>query len=317
MIKVLANDGIHPSGQKMLEGAGFTVVTDKIPQSELKEGLAHYQILLVRSATKVGEELMRANPQLKLIGRAGVGLDNIDLKAAEECKIKVINTPAASSRSVAELAVSHMLSLSRFLHVSNREMPTKGKDEFKALKKSYSKGVELQGKTLGIIGMGRIGTELAKIAVGLGMNIMAVDLKLDKVEVQLDLGSDATQSVRFDLNTVSKEAMLSKADYISIHIPSADQPILGSKEFEMMKKGAFIINTARGGVVDELALVEAIDKGLVAGAGLDVFEGEPKPVDSVLQHPKISLSPHTGASTVEAQERIGLELAEQIIAFYS
>lgn len=317
MIKILANDGIHQLGKEKLEKAGFKVITEKVAQEDLKDGLKPYQILLVRSATKVREEVMRANPQLKLIGRGGVGLDNIDLDIAKECDIKVINTPAASSRSVAELAMGHMFNLSRFLHLANREMPVKGNSEFKALKKSYAKGMELQGKTLGIIGFGRIGKELAKIALGLGMEILPVDPLMESAEIELQFNLPETAFVNVNFKTISMEEMLPQADYVSIHIPSSNDFIIGVPELDIIKKGAIVINTSRGGLIDEEALIRALDSGRIAGAGLDVFEGEPSPDKNLLEHSKISLSPHIGASTGEAQEKIGLELADQIIDFYS
>lgn len=316
MKKILANDGIHADGKAVLEKAGFVVDTNKIPQGELLDGLKDYDVLLVRSATKVTREIMQANPQLKLVGRGGVGLDNIDLVAAKELTVKVINTPAASSKSVAELVFGHMFTLARFLHRSNREMPLKGVAEFKTLKKEYSKGIELYGKTLGIVGLGRIGQEVARMGLGLGMNVIPVDPKVKVSDIEIDLFKSEDVRLKVKLESELMENMLPKADFITVHVPSVDSAIIGKEQFDLMKKGAILINSARGGVVDEKALLAALDSGKLAAAGLDVFIGEPKPAAELLNHPNISVSPHTGASTSEAQQRIGLELADQIMAFF-
>lgn len=315
MKKILANDGIHADGKAKLEEAGFEVNTDKIAQQELLNGLKEYNVLLVRSATKVTREIMEANPQLKLIGRGGVGLDNIDLVAAEEFKIKVVNTPAASSKSVAELVFGHMFSLARFLHRSNREMPFKGVDDFKNLKKEYSRGIELYGKTLGIVGLGRIGQEVARMGLGLGMNVIPVDPRVKVSDIEIDLFKSEDVRLKVKLESELLENMLPKADFITVHVPSVNTAIIGKEQFNLMKQGAILINSARGGVVDEVALLNALESGKLAAAGLDVFIGEPRPAAELLNHPNISVSPHTGASTSEAQQRIGMELADQIIAF--
>ncbi len=315
MIKILANDGIHPDGKNALEQAGHQVDIQKIEQLELKNGLGPYQVLLVRSATKVTREIMKANPQLKMIGRGGVGMDNIDLDAAHELGIKVFNTPAASSKSVAELAFGHMFSLARFLHLSNREMPSRGDSEFKKLKKSYSKGIELNGKTLGIIGLGRIGQEVARIGLGLGMDVIPVDPKVDTTNIKIDLYKSDEINLIVRLTSERLEDMLPRADFITVHVPSTGKPIIAREQFDMMKKGAIIINSARGGVIDESDLLSALESGQAGGAGLDVFDGEPTPRHELLTHPKISVSPHTGAATSEAQQRIGMELADQILSF--
>jgi len=316
-MRILANDGIDSGGKQKLESSGFRVETQKIEQAHLKEGLRNFEVLLVRSATKVTDEIISANPQLKIIGRAGVGLDNIDLSAAEKHGVKVINTPAASSRSVAELAFGHMLNLSRFLHLSNRQMPESGLTDFKQLKKNYSAGIELYGKNLGIIGLGRIGKEAARIGLGLGMNILPVDPFVKISEIDVDIYSSVLQKIKITLETVEMDEMLSNADFITIHVPSTKEPIIGDSEFKKLKKGVFLINSSRGGTIDENLLLQALETDLVAGAGLDVFVGEPQPRAELLNHPKISVSPHIGASTTEAQRRIGEELADQIIAFFT
>ena len=315
-MRILANDGIHQSGKEKLEKAGFIVDTEKIEQGKLKYGLNNYQVILVRSATKVTADIIDANPQLKIIGRAGVGLDNIDLKAAESKGVKVINTPAASSRSVAELAFSHMLNLARFVHLSNREMPKAGTSDFKKLKKNYSAGTELYGKKLGIIGLGRIGKEAARIGLGLGMTVLPVDPFVNKSEIEVDIYSGNLQKIKISLDTVSLDDMLAEADFITIHVPSTKEPIIGAEQFKKLKNGVILINSSRGGAIDEDLLLAALEDGSIAGAGLDVFVGEPNPRGELVNHARISVTPHIGASTSEAQSRIGEELADQIIEFF-
>ena len=313
-MKVLANDGLDQSGIDGLQKAGFEVITTKVPQEELINYINENQVrtLLVRSATKVRKDIIDACPSLKIIGRGGVGMDNIDVEYAREKGINVINTPAASSASVAELVFAHLFSGCRFLTDSNRKMPVEGDSKFAELKKAYTKGVELRGKTIGIIGFGRIGQEVAKMALGLGMRVLAVDNFAEKVNLKVEFFNG--QSVDFEIKTQSKEEVLKEADFVTLHVPAQKEFVIGQKEFDLMKNGAALVNCARGGVVDEEALLKALDSGKLAFAGLDVFINEPTPAKSVLSHPKISLAPHTGASTNEAQDRIGISLAEQIIS---
>ena len=313
-MKVLANDGLDQSGIEKLQQEGFEVITDKVPQEELIDYINENQIrtLLVRSATKVRKDIVDACPSLKIIGRGGVGMDNIEVEYAREKGINVINTPAASSASVAELVFAHLFSGARFLTDANRKMPVEGDTNFAGLKKAYTKGMELRGKTIGIIGFGRIGQEVAKIALGLGMNVVAVDSFFEKVNIKVDFFNG--QSVDFEIKTQSKEEVLKQADFVTLHVPAQKEFVVGEKEFELMKNGAVLVNCARGGVVDEVALLKALDSGKLAFAGLDVFINEPTPLREVLSHAKISLTPHTGASTNEAQDRIGISLAEQIIS---
>jgi len=312
-MKELANDGVSQSGIDKLESAGFEVITTKVAQEQLINYLNENKVdvILVRSATKVRKDIIDACPDLKIIGRGGVGLDNIDVEYAKEKGVKVINTPAASSASVAELVVAHLLSGVRFLKNANRDMPLEGESKFKELKKSYAKGVELKGKTLGIIGFGRIGQATAKVALGLGMKVIAADAFLEEATIELDFFDG--QTVDFKIKTISKEELLKQADFITLHVPAQKEYVIGKKEIEMMKDGAGLINAARGGVIDEVALVEALDNKKLSFAGLDVFESEPKPELKILMSPHISLSPHIGGSTNEAQDRIGVELANQII----
>ncbi len=313
-MKVLANDGISETGVSELEAAGFEVNTTRVAQEQLinfinEQGIT---VLLVRSATQVGKDVIDNCPTLKLIGRGGVGMDNIQVAYAKEKGLHVINTPAASSESVAELVFAHLLGGVRFLYDANRNMPLEGDSKFKQLKKSYAKGSELRGKTLGIIGFGRIGRATAKIALGLGMKVIYFDPYIEKGNVQVDFFDG--QSVSFNFESMGKSELLQQADFITVHVPAQKEYIIGSKEFDSMKDGVGIINAARGGVIDEVALLEYIEKGKVSFAGLDVFESEPKPEIQILMHPKISLTPHIGAATGEAQDRIGSELATQIIS---
>ena len=313
MIKVLINDGIHATGLSMLQDAGFEVQTEKISQEQLMERLPEFQAICVRSATKVRTDLIDACPNLSLIGRGGVGLDNIDVDHAKSKNIAVVNTPAASSRSVAELAFAHLYSVARYLYKSNRNMPEDGDSEFKGLKKSFSKGFELEGKTIGIIGFGRIGQEVAKMAIGIGMNVLAVDPFVQETSLEIKV---AGQTVNVPLATTSMEEMLKNADVITLHIPFTGKAVLSDAEFAQMKDGVVIINVARGGTIDEKALLSALESKKVRAAGLDVFENEPTPRKELMIHPDCSLTPHIGASTGEAQEKIGIELAEKIIAHF-
>lgn len=313
-MKVLANDGVSQSGVLALEKAGFEVQTTNVAQDQLVDYINNNSItvLLVRSATKVRTDIIDNCPSLKVIGRGGVGMDNIDVAYAREKGLQVINTPAASSGSVAELVFAHLYGSVRFLHDSNRNMPLEGDSKFKNLKKAYAGGTELRGKTLGVIGIGRIGQATAKIAIGVGMKVVAFDPFMEKIDIPLDFFDG--QSVNVTIKTVSKEEVLKQADFITLHVPAQKEYVIGKTEIAQMKDGAGIINAARGGVIDEVALVEALEKGKLGFAGLDVFENEPNPAIKVLMNHKISLTPHIGAATGEAQDRIGLELADQIIS---
>ena len=312
-MKILANDGISEKAIKTLDAAGFKVLTTKVAQNQLANFINEEQIeiLLVRSATQAKKDLIDACPSLKLIGRGGVGMDNIDVTYAREKGIKVINTPNASSHSVAELTFAHLFSGVRFLYDANRNMPLDGDSRFEALKKDYAKGRELKGKTLGIIGLGRIGKAVATIALGLGMKVIAHDPLQSEVTITLSFFDG--RSLDFTIQTISKEALLKEADFVTLHIPAQQEVVIGEKEFQLMKDGIGIINVARGGVIDEEALLHALEHEKVAFAGLDVFKGEPTPSIRILMHPRVSLSPHLGAATLEAQERVGDELATQII----
>ena len=313
-MKVLANDGISQSGIDALEAKGFEVITTNVAQEQLISYINENEVtvLLVRSATTARKELVDSCPSLKIIGRGGVGMDNIDVAYAREKGLNVINTPASSSASVAELVFAHLYGGVRFLHDSNRNMPLEGETNFKGFKKAYAKGIELRGKTIGIIGFGRIGQEVAKIALGVGMRVIAADKFMESATVQVALFDG--QTVDVDIKIQSQESLLAESDFVSLHVPAQKDYVIGAKEFNQMKDGAAIVNAARGGVIDEVALLKALDSGKLSFAGLDTFEEEPKPAMQVLMHSKVSLTPHIGAATGEAQDRIGEELAQQIAA---
>lgn len=313
-MRIHANDGIAESGRAELQQEGFTVTTEHVPQEQLIAFINDkaIDVLLVRSATKVRKDLIDACPGLKLIGRGGVGMDNIDVAYAKSKGIEVINTPAASSISVAELVMAHLFSLMRSLHLANRRMPAEGCTAFKDLKKEYEKGSELRGKTLGVIGFGRIGQWTARYALGVGMNVIYVDNSATAEAIEMEIGG---QSIRVPVKMVELPELLAKADAISLHVPSQKdgQPVLGANELSMVKPGVVIVNTARGGSVDEDALLKALADGRVKGAALDVFVGEPAPRADIMAESKLSLTPHIGAATAEAQGRVGAELVERIV----
>lgn len=313
MIRILANDGIHPDGKLLLEEAGYEVITDKIPQEELGAAINDFDVIIVRSATKIRQSLIdQSNGRLKVVCRAGVGLDNIDVAYAKEKGISVFNTPAASSQSVAELVMGHILTISRSLHVSNREMLD---GDFKKLKKQFSKGKQIAGSTMGIIGFGRIGIALASTALGMGMKVIVADPYVESREVPLFPRHYGIMSNAL-IYTDKIEDVIRQADTLSLHVPAFEKPLIGAKELAMMKDDAIIVNAARGGVIDEEALLDALDSGKLMGAALDVFVGEPTPSKRLLNHPKISVSPHIGAATVAAQSMIGRELADIILGYF-
>jgi D-3-phosphoglycerate dehydrogenase len=313
-MKVLANDGISKSGIKALEKGGFEVITTKVAQEQVANYINEHKVsvIIVRSATKVRQDIIDNCPSLKIIGRGGVGMDNIDVDYARAKGLHVINTPASSSESVAELVFAHLFTGVRFLQDSNRNMPLEGDTNFDGLKKAYANGIELRGKTLGIIGFGRIGQSVAKMALGLGMRVIAADKFVDNAEVKVDFYNG--QFINVEFITEPMEDVFKHADFITLHVPAQEGYVIGKEEFLQMKDGVGIVNCARGGVIDEVALIEALDSNKVLFAGLDVFENEPSPEIQILMHPKISLTPHIGAATLEAQDRIGTELAEQVIS---
>ncbi len=310
---VLANDGISEKGIQLLKEADITVLDARVSAEHLSNFINenNVDVLLVRSATQVRKNLIDECPNLKIIGRGGVGMDNIDVDYAIDKGIYIINTPKASCKSVAELVFAHFFSLARFLHESNRLMPLEGETKFNTLKKSFNNATELSGKTLGVIGMGNIGLEVIKIGISLGMSIVAYNRtpKTENVKISFFDG----QSLHFEIKSVNLDEVLKKSDFISINISNTEKYFIDNEQIAMMKEGVFIANTARGGVLNEVALIDAIERGKVAGAALDVFENEPNPEIEILMNPALSLSPHIGGNTLEAQNRIAEELAEQII----
>lgn len=317
-MKILANDGISKPGISKLEKSGFKVITDHVNQNDLIKYINEnkIEVILVRSATEIRKDIIDQCSSIKIIGRGGVGMDNIDVDYAEEKGLKVINTPASSSQSVAELVMAHLFNISRNVFDSNRNMPKNGETEFKVLKKKYAKGIELRGKNLGIIGFGRIGQNTAKYALGAGMNVIAYDPFIDEAKIELSI---AEQIIKVNISTTNINDLLENSDFISLHVPMPKdgKPVIGSEEFKKMKDGVRLVNAARGGVVDENALIDAIKTEKVSFAALDVFVGEPKPSKDLLLNDKISITPHIGAATLEAQDRIGTELADKIINFYN
>ena len=308
---------MHPKGVQLLKVAGHDVDTNFIPQEELTSKLNSYDAVLVRSATKIRKELIDQSPNLKLIGRGGVGLDNIDVSYAKEKGIAVFNTPAASTRSVAELAIAHLFGIVRSLPMVNKKMAVDGINDFKSLKKIASKGIELEGKTLGLIGFGRIAKETASIALGCGMKIIAFDPYISEGDVPVKLHPSYDNNYKINVKTTTKEEVLAESDFISLHIPGGQGYVLDAPEFEQMKDGVGIVNCARGGTISENALIEAINSEKVKYVATDVFENEPPTDDRILRIDNVGLSPHIGASTQEAQERVGVQLAKSVIEYFS
>jgi D-3-phosphoglycerate dehydrogenase len=314
-MKVLANDGIAEAAKTRLENEGITVHTEHIEQAALVDAINRegYDGLLVRSATKVREDLIDACPNLRFIGRGGVGVDNIDVDYARSKGRVVFNTPAASSQSVAELVMAHLFGMARYLPAAYRVMPERGATEFKKFKKAFGGGIELRGKTLGIVGFGRIGRSVAQYALGCGMKVVANDLTGEDHIVDVTVGGVA---VPVTVSSISMDELLRISDAITLHVPSqADgSAMIGEAELAKMKPSAMLVNTARGGTVDEAAVCAALENGALRSAALDVFNGEPNPNPKVLSAVGLALTPHTGAATVEAQGRIGDELVEQILS---
>lgn len=300
MIRVLTNDGLQAASIDALKELGVEVVNEHIGQDELGEKLKDFDAVVIRSATKLTADVFNAEKggKLKLAIRAGVGVDNIDIPAGNAVGVTTKNTPSASSNSVAELALAHMLSVARFIGISNATMR---KGEWN--KKKYQ-GTEISGKTLGIIGMGRIGQSLAQKASALGMKVVYTDL----------FGKNDSLTYEF----MEMDDLLKVSDFISLHVPFDKNAgsIIGKRELGLMKKTAYLIDCARGKVVDEKALLEALDNDVIAGAGLDVYEEEPTKNTTLVNHPKVSVTPHIGAATTEAQTRIGEEVVSIIKEFF-
>ncbi len=303
MIRILVTDGMDVEALEQLKLRGFEVSCQHYESEELTQAMAQYDAVVVRSSTKIRAQhlLPCKGSRLKLIVRGGVGTDNIDVACAQECGIAVRNTPKASSRSVAELALAHLLSCCRFISVAGHTMR-----EDKWEKKTYTHGLELCEKTLGIIGFGRIGRCLGQMARALGMKVLAYDLYPSE-QIALETG----------IPYVSLEELLARSDFLSVHAPAADgQPIIRKETLALMKDGVIIVNTSRGSNVDEQALLEGLESGKVRAAGLDVYLQEPTPNHALYSHPRVSCTPHIGAQTDEAQARVGREVAETLCTFF-
>lgn len=301
-MKILVTDGMDKSALQTLRQQGHVVTEESYPPETLGQALREYDAVVVRSATKIRASQIEAakGSRLKLIIRGGVGVDNIDVACAEAAGITVRNTPKASSASVAELAIAHMLSCSRFISIAGHTM-REGKWE----KKAYGKGMELGGKTLGIIGFGRIGQCLGRMAKALGMTVLASDI-YHVPGIEQELG----------MRYVELEELLAQSDFISLHTPAIDgKPLINAENIAKMKDGVVIVNTSRGNNVDEDALLEALNSGKVRGAGLDVYAQEPPQNEALYGHPNVSCTPHIGAATQEAQQRIGAEIVSIIESF--
>ena len=324
-MKILANDGISNDSKKQLEERGYTIITEKVNQEDLikKINEENYEGILVRSATKIRKDIIDACPNIKFVGRGGVGVDNIDVDYAREKGIFVFNTPASSSQSVAELVMCSMFAISRFIGKSAKNIEN---EDFNKLKKEYGSGVELRGKTLGIVGFGRIGQTLASYALGIGMKVVAVDIDERKVPVYIsvnwttsdDRDVENTSGYNIDVKN-SIDNILPNCDYISLHVPKQPngESVIGKREIQLMKPGVRIINTSRGGVVNETELLNALNNGHISAAALDVYENEPTPMKELLSHPNILCTPHIGAATNEAQDRIGQEIVDIIVKNFS
>lgn len=297
--KILVADGLAEAGLEVLQSVGEVVNQPKITAAELLETIADYHALVVRSRSKVTEQVIKAGRQLKVIGRAGVGVDNIDLQAAIAHGITVVNSPLAATNAVAEHTLALMLALAR--QVPRADASMKGQK----WEKSAFMGSELNGKTLGLVGLGRIGTRVANLAQAFGMTVMAYDPFMIEEDIR-----------HRGVIPASFQQVLAEADFLSLHLPLSEstQGMIGAEQFRLMKKGARLICTARGGVVDEIALRTALDEGTLAGAALDVFSSEPPAPNSIAEHPKVVATPHIGAQTQEAQTRAGIEIAEEIVA---
>jgi len=297
-MKILITDGIEQAGADILLQAGFELTQKTLTPAELLDAIGGYDAIIVRSATKVTRDVIDAGTRLKVIARGGVGLDNIDVAHAKSKGIAVCNTPKASSISVAELTIAHLMSLGRFLPMSNISMR-----QHEWPKKEFSAGIEVTGKTLGVIGLGNIGREVARRALGLMMTVVAHDPWVTSTDLNVRL--------------VSKEELLRISDYITLHVPfdKARGPVITKADFAMMKDGVILINCARGGVVPEKDLLDALNSRKVLYAGMDVFEHEPPTPEEfdLINHPRVSVSPHIGASTREAQDRVGIEIARKVV----
>jgi D-3-phosphoglycerate dehydrogenase len=304
MIKVLVSDPIHDDGVKILEDAGFEVTqkTD-ISMDELKGEIGKYDAIVIRSRTKLTEDVLEHSGRLKVIARAGVGLDNVDTKYAKDHGIEVCNSPEAPTNAVAELTLGFMLDMARNISHADATMKL-GKWE-----KNKLEGIEISGRTLGIIGFGRIGYTLGKKAKALGMDVLAYDVMMDKLIHFVE---------EIEAKAVSLDKLLEDSDFISVHVPLLPQTrhMISTEQFNKMKKGVYVINAARGGIIDEEALKKALDSGKVAGAALDVYEEEPNPDPDLVKRSDVVCTPHIGAGSEEAQRGNSTIVAEKLVKFF-
>lgn len=316
MIKILANNGLGKAGSEKLIEAGFKLDKERVEQKDLIKVInkEKYDAILVRSATEITQELIDACPSIKLIARVGTGMERIAVAHAIEKGIKVISTPRDTAPAVAELVIAHLFSIARKLFDSNRKMPSC--TNFRELKKKYGDGIELAGKTIGIIGFGRIGQEVAKRALGLGMNVLASDPYVTEANLKLDI--KGTRGVNVTLRTVIRDKVIKNSDFITLHLPMPDsnKPVLSNTEFDKMKDGVILINASKGGLINEDDLIESLKSGKISHAGIDVYCNEPNPRKDLISLENVSVTPHIGGATQEAQERISISLAEEIIKFF-
>lgn len=315
-MRVLAINGISASGINTLKEGGFEVLETKVAQEQLENYISTHNIdvLLVGNNTEIQQELIDGCPSLKLIG-CNTLTDNIDAQYAKDQGLQVIEASEATSNAKAELVFAHLFGISRYLHQSNREMPLEGDMNFNMLHKHFSQGTELRGKTLGIIGFDIVGREVAKIALAIGMKVIATKTQTNDTIINIPFYNG--QFVNIEIETDNLSEIIQQADFISIHTDAADGYILSKPQFDKMKKGMGIVNVSQPGTIDEVALVNAIEDQTVRYAGLDVFENQPNPEIQLLMNPELSLSPNIGATTIEAEERIGVELANQIVKLLS
>ncbi|MFH1212740.1 MAG: D-2-hydroxyacid dehydrogenase [Candidatus Neomarinimicrobiota bacterium] len=295
-MKILIADGLDQNGQNILKEAGHELVVKHYEPDDLVKAILEYEGIIVRSATKVPRAVIDAGKNLKLIARAGTGIDNIDHQYARSLGIAVLNAPGANSYSVAELVFAHLLSLARSLNQATNSL-REGRWE----KKNFGNGFELAGKTLGIVGFGRIGKIVARLAIAWGIRVIVYDV----AEIETELA----------VTIVTLDELLHTSDFITLHTPKSSQPLITEKEISMMKRGVLIVNCARGNAIDEKALLDGLNSGQVGGAGLDVYSEEPPKNLELVRHPRVSCTPHIGANTIEAQQRVGVEIAQRIVDF--
>ena len=314
-MKILVPNSFFEHGIKLLQKADFQVLTTTVALNQLEQFITTnaIDIIITKSPTSITKELIDACPTLKLIGSTEVDKNSMVTSHAKAKGIKIIDTPFAIANSVAELVFAHLFGMVRFLHQANREMPLEGDIRFNDLRKQFSTGTELKGKTLGIIGLGNIGKEVAKIAIGIGMKVIATSSSIKKEVINLSFYNGT--SVAFEIETQSLESLLKESDFITIHTPYQGAVLIGKQEIELMKTGVGIINTSQGGTLDEIALINAIETEKVKYAALDVYETEPKPEIQLLMNPELSLTPHIGGKTIDSNYKVEKEIINQLVSF--